>query len=98
VDTLLGYLFAARRDALLAVGGPHRKARFYRNADLELSLMLREQGGRLVVPRAELPCHQERHRGYHDSEPAYRDRESRANYDRILRRFRGRTGLLAPRG
>lgn len=97
VDALLGYLMAVRRDALLAVGGPHPKARFYRNADMELSLMLRDAGGRLVVPDAPLPVHQERHRGYHDSDPQYRDRESRRTYDRLLQRFRGRDDLLAPR-
>jgi GT2 family glycosyltransferase len=97
VDALLGYLMAVRRDALLAVGGPHPKARFYRNADMELSLALREAGGRLVVPAGELPVHQERHRGYHDSDPEYRDRESRRTYDRLLQRFRGRDDLLAPR-
>lgn len=97
VDALLGYLMAVRRDALLAVGGPHPKARFYRNADLELSLALREAGGRLVVPDGDLPVHQERHRGYHDSDAEYRERESRRTYDRLLQRFRGRTELLAPR-
>jgi GT2 family glycosyltransferase len=97
VDALLGYLMAVRRDALLAVGGPHPKARFYRNADMELSLALREAGGRLVVPAGDLPVHQERHRGYHDSDPAYRDRESRRTYDRLLQRFRGHDELLAPR-
>ena len=97
VDALLGYLMAVRRDALLAVGGPHAKARFYRNADMELSLALREAGGRLVVPAGELPVHQERHRGYHDSDPTYRDRESRRTYDRLLQRFRGHDELLAPR-
>jgi len=97
VDALLGYLMAVRRDALLGVGGPHPKARFYRNADMELSLALREAGGRLVVPDGELPVHQERHRGYHDSAPEYRDRESRRTYDRLLQRFRGRDDLLAPR-
>jgi GT2 family glycosyltransferase len=95
-DALLGYLAAWDRAALLAVGGPHPKARFYRNADMELSLMLREQGGRLMaVP--DLPCHQERHRGYHDSDPGFRDAESRKTYDRILHRFRGNTAILAPR-
>ncbi|MDX6225838.1 MAG: hypothetical protein QOE64_2214 [Frankiales bacterium] len=95
-DALLGYLAAWDRTALLAIGGPHPKARFYRNADMELSLMLRENGGRLIaVP--DLPCHQERHRGYHDSDPDYRDKESRKTYDRILQRFRGKTQILAPR-
>jgi hypothetical protein len=97
VDVLLGYLMAVRKDAAMSVGGPDAKARYYRNADLEFSLMLREAGGRLVVPSAELPCHQGRHHGYHDTDPGYGERESRRNYERLLRRFRGRTDLLAPR-
>ena len=97
VDAVLGYLFAVRRKALADVGGYATKARFYRNADMELSLLLREAGGRIVVPEGELPVHQERHRGYHDSDPERRERESRKTYDRLLKRFRGRADLLAPR-
>jgi len=99
VDALLGYLFAMRRSAALAAGGPHPKARFYRNADMEFSFMLREAvaGSRLVVPAGQLPCRQDRHRGYHDSDPAYRDKESARTYQRFLQRFRGRTELLTPR-
>ena len=99
VDALLGYLFAMRRSAALASGGAHPKARFYRNADMELSFALREAvpGARLVVPAGDLPCRQDRHRGYHDSDPAYRDKESAKTYQRFLQRFRGRTDLLAPR-
>ena len=103
VDALLGYLFAMRRSVALAAGGPHPKARFYRNADMEFSFALREAalsgggGGRLVVPSGDLPCRQDRHRGYHDSDPAYRDRESARTYQRFLQRFRGRTDLLSPR-
>ena len=96
VDAVLGYLLAFRRTALLAVGGPHPKARFYRNADMELSLALREAGWKVVMTEP-LPAERHRHRGYHDSDPAYRDRESRRTYDRLLQRFRGRTDLLAPR-
>ena len=99
VDAVLGYLFAMRRSAALAAGGPHPKARFYRNADMEFSFMLREAvpGARLVVPAAELPCRQDRHHGYHDSDPAYRDKESARTYQRFLQRYRGRADLLAPR-
>lgn len=99
VDALLGYLFAMRRSAALTAGGPHPKARFYRNADMEFSFALREAnpGARLVVPLADLPCRQDRHRGYHDSDPAYRDKESAKTYNRFLQRFRGRSDLLAPR-
>jgi hypothetical protein len=103
VDAILGYLFAFRRAAGLAVGGPHPKARFYRNADMEFSLALREAGaadgtGRLVVPAFDLPVRQDRHRGYHDSDPAMRDAESAKTYQRLLQRFRGRKEILAPRG
>ena len=99
VDALLGYLFAMRRSAALAAGGPHAKARFYRNADMEFSFALRDAfpGSRLVVPLPDLPCRQDRHRGYHDSDPDYRDKESAKTYQRFLQRFRGRTDLLAPR-
>jgi hypothetical protein len=97
VDALLGYLLVVRRDAAVATP-PHPKAKFYRNADMEWSLALREAGGRLVAVPGPLPVHQERHRGYHDSDPEYRDRESRKTYDRLLQRFRGRAEVLRPRG
>jgi hypothetical protein len=96
VEALLGYLLAVRRDAALATPPP-AKARFYRNADMEWSYLLREAGGRLVVPAAELPVRQDRHRGYHDSDPVHRDRESKRTYDRFLQRFRGREDLRLPR-
>lgn len=100
VDALLGYLLAMRRSTALAAGVPHPKARFYRNADMEASFMLREAGraaggaGRLVVPDGELPVRQARHRGYHDTDPAYRDAESARTYNRFLQRYRGRRELL----
>src|SRR4051795_2741308 len=102
VDVLLGYLFAMRRDVALAAGGPHPKARFYRNADLEFSLALRtaarERGsaGRLIALGDELPCRQDRHRGYHDSDPGYRDKESAKTYQRLLNSYKGRPDLLKP--
>lgn len=86
VDALLGYLFAVRRSAGLATP-PDPKARFYRNADLEWSFLLRAAGGKAVAT-APLPATRHRHRGYHDSDPDYRDRESRRTYDRLLKRFR----------
>lgn len=90
VEALLGYLFAVRRP--VAVPLPP-KARFYRNADMEWSYLLREAGGRLVVPAGELPVRQDRHRGYHDTPADYRDKESKKTYDRFLQRFRGREEL-----
>lgn len=91
VEALLGYLFAVRRSAALRVPLP-AKARFYRNADMEWSFLLREAGvGSLVA--LDLPVRQDRHRGYHDSDPVMRDKESRKTYDRFLQRFRGRDEL-----
>jgi hypothetical protein len=100
VDAVLGYFFAMRRDAALAVAddvdSPFTTARYYRNADLDVSFRLREHGGRLVA-MPDLPVEQSRHHGYHDSDPAMRDRESKRNYDRFLARFRGRDDLRTPR-
>jgi hypothetical protein len=96
VEALLGYLVAVRRSVVLHVPLP-AKARFYRNADLEWSFLLRDAAqrsgtaGRLVA--VDVPVRQERHRGYHDSDPAVRDRESKKTYDRFLQRFRGREDL-----
>ncbi len=95
VEALLGYLFAVRRSAALDVPLPP-KARFYRNADMEWSFLLREAGGRLVVPAGGLPVRQDRHRGYHDTPADYRDKESKKTYDRFLQRFRGREDLRLP--
>ena len=88
VDAVLGYLFAVRRAAGLATP-PHPKARFYRNADIEWSYALRAAGGTAVLTEP-LPAVRHRHRGYHDTDPAYRDRESKRTYDRFLQRFRPR--------
>jgi len=83
VTALLGYLLAVRADAAAKVGGLPAGARFYRNADLEFSLRLGREGS-LVVPPGPLPVRQARHRGYHDTDPAYREAESRRNYRRVL--------------
>lgn len=93
VEALLGYLLAVRRSVALEVPLP-AKARFYRNADMEWSFLLRDAGHRLVA--VDLPVRQDRHRGYHDSDPAFRDKESRKTYDRFLQRFRGREDLRLP--
>lgn len=93
VDVLLGYFAALDREAALATP-PHPKAKFYRNADLEWSLALRASGGAIVVPTLGLPVRQDRHRGYHDSDPAYREKESRKTYDRILQQYRGHDEIL----
>ena len=96
VDAILGYLMALKREAIELVR-PDPKARFYRNADMEWSLALREAGGVLAIPSDPLPIRQGRHHGYHDSDPTFREKQSKKTYDRLLQRFRGKDHLLAPR-
>ncbi|MSV78091.1 MAG: hypothetical protein F2872_03130, partial [Actinobacteria bacterium] len=58
-DALLSYLFVIRRAAALETG-PHAKAKFYRNADMEWSLALREAGGKVAQGPIDLPVRQDR--------------------------------------
>jgi hypothetical protein len=95
VDVLFSYFIAMHREDALAARGFSNRAIFYRNADIEFSLNLRHSNGRLL--QMDLPLDQGRHHGYHDSDPEYRDAQSKKNYDRILERFRGKTAILSPR-
>jgi hypothetical protein len=95
VDVLFSYFIAMHREDALAARGFSNRAVFYRNADIEFSLNLRHSNGRLL--QIALPLEQGRHHGYHDSDPEYRDAQSKKNYDRILERFRGKTAILSPR-
>ena len=95
VDVLFSYFIAMHREDALAARGFSNRAVFYRNADIEFSLNLRHSNGCLL--QMDLPLEQGRHHGYHDSDPEYRDAQSKKNYDRILERFRGKTAILSPR-
>jgi hypothetical protein len=95
VDVLFGYFFAMYREDALNARGFSNRALYYRNADMEFSLTLRHANGRLL--QMDLPLEQDRHHGYHDTDPEYREAQSKKNYDRILERFRGKTAILSPR-
>jgi hypothetical protein len=95
VDVLFSYFMAVDRVAALEIGGFNARAIYYRNADIEFSLKLRHGTGRLL--QLQLPLEQGRHHGYHDADPAYREVQSKKNYDRILERFRGKEAILSPR-
>ncbi|MEO3796578.1 hypothetical protein ABGB14_40810 [Nonomuraea sp. B10E15] len=77
VRALTGDLMAVRRSA--ALGALPEDARHGTNADLELSLALH---GTLVVPRDRPPVER---LGRHDVPDDYLERESRRNYDGVLR-------------
>jgi hypothetical protein len=95
VDVLFSYFIAMHREDALAVRGFSNRATYYRNADIEFSLNLRHSNGRLL--QMDLPLEQDRHHGYHDTDPEYRDAQSKKTYDRILEKFRGKTAILSPR-
>ena len=102
-DVLLSYLMVVPTSTANAAP-PSAKARFYRNADLEWSLTIRQwwfdvQGepASLIALGDVLPAMQLRHHGYHDTDPDYRDRESRVTYNRLLKRFRGHDEILRRR-
>jgi len=95
VDVLFSYFMGIDRKFALKAGGANPSAKYYRNADLELSLVIRAAGGKLK--QIDLPLEQGRHHGYYDTDPDYRDKNSRKNYQRILDRFRGKNEILSPR-
>ena len=95
VDVLFSYFIAFNRAAMIEVGGFNPRALYYRNADIEYSLKIRQAGGKLL--QMELPLIQERHHGYHDVDPEYREVQSKKNYDRILDKYRGKSAILSPR-
>ncbi len=95
VDVLFSYFLALDRKFTQQAGGANPSAKYYRNADIELSLAIRAAGGKLIL--IDLPLTQERHHGYYDVDPDYRDKNSRKNYQRILERFRGKNEILSPR-
>lgn len=95
VDVLFSYFMAMNRESAIEAGGFSNRAIYYRNADMEFSLRLREVKGQLF--QLDLPLIQTRHHGYYDTDPEYRDLQSKKNYDRILERFRGKTEILSPR-
>ena len=95
VDVLFSYFMALNVEHALGAGGFNARAIYYRNADIEFSLRLRQSRGRLI--QMELPLTQTRHHGYFDTDEAYRDEQSKKTYDRILERFRGKNEILVER-
>ncbi len=95
VDVLFSYFMGLNRESAIESGGFNIRALYYRNADMEFSLRLRQARGNLL--QIDLPLEQARHHGYYDSDPGYRDEQSKKNYDRILERFRGKNEILVER-
>ncbi len=95
VDVLFSYFMGLNVEHALGASGFNARAIYYRNADTEFSLRLRQARGRLL--QLELPLEQARHHGYYDSDETFRTEQSKKTYDRILERFRGKDEILTER-
>jgi cysteinyl-tRNA synthetase len=85
-DAIQGYCLATDREPLLAVGGFDERYRFYRNLDIALSLALRERGWSSLSAGDGLALRHE-HRAWERLPEDERQKRSRRNYDRLVRRF-----------
>jgi GT2 family glycosyltransferase len=95
VHAVEAYCLAVRREALRAVGGFDPHFRFYRNADIDFSFAVRDAGWRAVA--VELPLVRHEHRGWTALPDAERDRLSKRNFYRYLKRWGDRPELLVIR-
>jgi GT2 family glycosyltransferase len=93
VDAVEGYLMAVRRDRVREVGLMDEKFRFYRHLDLDYSLACRERGyHNRIVPG--LPLRRHAHSDWERTPEEERERLSKRNFYRFLRKHGDRTDLL----
>jgi cysteinyl-tRNA synthetase len=93
VDAVEGYLMAFRRDLLNEVGLLDEKYRFYRHLDLDLSFAARTKGYRAVIDTG-LPVARHGHVDWLATPPEERERLSKRNFYRFLRKWGARTDIL----
>jgi cysteinyl-tRNA synthetase len=91
VDAIEGYLLAVPR-RLAARVRVDPADRYYRNADLDYSFAVRDLGVRAI--RVDVGARRHVHRGWHEADPAERERASKRNYRRFLARWHHRQDLL----
>ncbi len=102
VDAIEGYAIAFRRSDYGARGPLDEHFSFYRNLDIWWSLVLRDQGEdepedaapRRAVRVTGVPLLRHDHRGWTSLADGERDRLSKKNYYRVLKRFASRRDLL----
>jgi GT2 family glycosyltransferase len=93
VDAVEGYLMAFRRELLSEVGLLDEKYRFYRHLDLDLSFAARTKGYTAVIDTG-LPATRHEHVEWTSTPPEERERLSKRNFYRFLRKWGARTDLL----
>lgn len=98
VDAIEGYCLAFRRADFVERGPLDEHFHFYRNLDIWWSLVLRDEGEeeppRRAVRVADLPLVRHEHRGWSSLPEEQRDRLSKKNFYRVLKRFATRRDLL----
>ena len=98
VDAIEGYALAFRRADYVARGPFDEHFTFYRNFDVWWSLVLRDEGeeerARRAVRVPHLPVRRHEHRAWAVTPETERDRLSRRNFYRVLKRFATRRDLL----
>ena len=93
VDAVEGYVLAFRREIVRETGLLDEKYRFYRHLDLDFSLAVRSRGYRAVID-TELPVARHEHVDWSQTPPEERERLSKRNFYRFLRKWGKRNDLL----
>jgi cysteinyl-tRNA synthetase len=93
VDAVEGYLMAMRRERVRDVGLMDEKFRFYRHLDLDYSFAFRAKGYRNRIV-ADVPVRRHEHTDWERTPPDERDRLSKRNFYRFLKKYGDRTDLL----
>jgi GT2 family glycosyltransferase len=97
VDAIEAYILAVRREVLREAGLFDHHFRYYRNADLDFSFQARAAGWKAVRTEP-LPLIRHTHRGWTALPPSERDRLSKRNFYRFLKRWGSRRDLLLHAG
>ena len=93
VDAVEGYVLAFRRDIVRETGLLDEMYRFYRHLDLDFSLAVRSRGYRAVID-TELPVARHEHVDWSQTPSDERERLSKRNFYRFLRKWGKRNDLL----
>jgi cysteinyl-tRNA synthetase len=94
VHAVEGYLMAFRRSVLREAGLLDEKYRFYRHLDLDFSFAVRNRGYRAVIDTS-LPVKRHEHVDWEATQPEERDRLSKRNFYRFLRKWEKHPELLS---
>jgi GT2 family glycosyltransferase len=97
VHAVEGYLMAFRRSVLREAGLLDEKYRFYRHLDLDFSFAVRNRGYRAVIDTS-LPAKRHEHVDWEATQPEERDRLSKRNFYRFLRKWEKHPELLSAGG